>query len=393
MLMSSNDQYDVIVVGAGPAGSMTAKVAAENGLSVLLIEEHKKIGEPLQCGEFMPSSSQMKLLLPNAPNHDKTFFYPDSIIKTKIEKIRIYGPKESFWEFDFDGYVIDRPLFDEYLAKKALEAGAEIITGKRVVDVSLHSVTLSDTTKLNAKVIVGADGPASIVARKLNYPHYQKNPNLFASAVEYQLDNVTVEPNVVEMYFGSKVAPGGYAWIIPKSSNVANVGLGLRATFKKQGHTLFDYLNFFIRNNSFSSSKVKNGNIIRKIAGSVPVGGPLKRTWSTSSLLVGDAAGFVMATNGGGVPTALVGGIAAGEAIESHINDTLSLEYYETLWKKYMGNELENALKLREMMDIAMKRDTLFEKALRLLGTNAMCEIIMCKIPKRLRLIAKILRK
>ena len=390
--MSSKKQYDVIVVGAGPAGSMTAKIVAEKGLSVLPIEEHKKIGEPLQCGEFMPSASQMKLLLPDAPNHDNTFFYPDFVIKTKIDKIRIYGPKESFWEFNFDGYVIDRPLFDEYLSKKAVDAGAEILLGKRVVDVSSHTVTLNDGTKFTAKAIVGADGPTSIVARKLNYPHYQRNPNLFASAVEYQLGDVSVESNTVEMYFGSKVAPGGYAWIIPKSPSVANVGLGLRATFKKPGQTLFDYLNYFINSNSFSSSKVRGGQILKKIAGSIPVGGPLKRTWFSSSLVVGDAAGFVMATNGGGVPTALVGGIAAGEALEKFITESQSLEYYETLWKKYMGRELSNALKLREMTDLVMKNDTLFEKALELLGTNAMCEIIMCKIPRRLNIIAKLLR-
>ncbi|MGQ4832545.1 MAG: geranylgeranyl reductase family protein [Candidatus Asgardarchaeia archaeon] len=382
-------EYDVAIIGGGPAGLTAARFIAEKGYSVVVFEEDYEIGVPLRCGEFLPSKEEItQKLLTRAPEF--LLEYPSKSIMNDTKYMRLYAPNGKAWTFNFSGHVISRHIFDSYLAVHAGNAGSEIKVGARVVQLDGH-IVITKNDKISAKVIVGADGPLSLVARSLNFPHYQNNVREMIYAIEFQMSDINVESDVIEMYFGEDYTPGGYAWIIPKDDDFANVGLGIRMPFVKDKTTLNEFLKRFINKHPVASQKLKKGKVIAKVSGVVPVGGPLQRTYNDFALLVGDAGGFVMASNGGGVPTALISGYSAAEAIDMYLSEqSKTLAVFEELWKKYMGNELGDALYLRKLMDVAMKSDTLMNKVMSLLGENAMADIVRCKVPSKIKSILKL---
>ena len=122
------------------------------------------------------------------------------------------------------------------------------------------------------------------------------------------------------MFFGNQAAPGGYLWVIPRSDSMVNVGFGLRYSHLAGKVSLTRFLNRFIQTNSILAKGTQGAKIESRIGASIPVGGPLHRTYTKRVVLVGDAAGHVMATNGGGIPTALVGGEIAGNVVSKHLH-------------------------------------------------------------------------
>ena len=129
-----NKDFDVIVIGCGPAGSSAAEHAALNGASVLVLERKKVIGEPVACGEFMPLTEELRTMLPLADDLDGIFDIPHHLISRRMDIFRMYSPSGRSWDIPFQGYTTDRDRFDKHLADKARIAGAEIITGSLVVD-------------------------------------------------------------------------------------------------------------------------------------------------------------------------------------------------------------------------------------------------------------------
>lgn len=386
-MQNTKDAYDVIVVGGGPAGLSTAIFTAQKGYSVIVLEEHSEIGLPLQCGEYLPTPQEMKDLLPNVPDHDLIFNYPKHVIVNKTRKTQIVGPTNRIYEFELNGYVVNRPLLEKYYLELARKAGAVIKTNSRVSKLTKDGVCLKNGTEIKGAVIVGADGPMSLIAREANLPHYQKSADDFAIGLEYLMEDIDIQPDTVEMYFGSKYAPGGYAWVIPKGPNRANVGFGIRPSYKEKGISIHDLLLRFIRKHPLVANRFSKGKRIKTIIGSIPVGGPLKKTWTDRVIVVGDSAGFVMASNGGGIPTALVGGFAASQAISEFFENGKSLQLYETLWRSYMGKELQDALKIRKIVDLGFRHDRFLGFAMRMVGYKAMNEMVRCRIPGRLKLI------
>ena len=382
-------EYDVAIIGGGPAGLITARYLSEKGYSVILFEEDSEIGVPLRCGEFLPSKEEItKNLLLRAPHF--LFDYPSKSIINNTRYIRLYSPNGKSWTFDFSGHVISRHLFDSYLAVNAGNAGTEIRVGTRVTRLNQHEI-VTKKEKVTAKIIVGADGPLSIVAKSLGFPHYQNVPHEMIYAIEYQMSGIDVESDVIEMYFGEDYTPGGYAWIIPKDDNFANVGLGIRLPFVKDKVTLIEFLRRFINKHPVASSKLRKGRVVAKVGGVVPVGGPLAKTHNDFALLVGDAGGFVMASNGGGVPPALVSGYSAAEAINRYLaGNSTTLSVFEEIWRSYLGQELSDALYLRKLMDLAMKSDKIMNKVMYLLGEKAMADIIRCKVPGKIKTISRL---
>ena len=213
---------DILVVGAGPAGTTTAEHAALGGAEVLVLERRPVIGQPVRCGEFMPDPEELVQIFPQAENVTRLFELPSSLHVLDTDIIRIFSPKMHSWDVKFSGYTTDRDRFDQHLAAKAVSAGAKIMTGQRVVEVRKGYVR-TDSLEIEAKLIVGADGPLSLVGKSFGL---ERSTDL-CPAVTVQAKG-DFEP-VAEMYFGS-VAPGGYAWIIPKVGS-ANVGLGVARRF------------------------------------------------------------------------------------------------------------------------------------------------------------------
>lgn len=157
------NEYDVVVVGAGPAGSSTAKAAARAGLKVLLVDDKIEIGVPCKCGEFVPSLNEMRRLAPNAPNLEEMFDPPANCIVNRTKFIRfVFGDMKEI-TIPFEGIVVDRKSFDKHLANEAARAGADISPKTAINDIDVDKMILSGRDyekriELKAKTIVGADG-------------------------------------------------------------------------------------------------------------------------------------------------------------------------------------------------------------------------------------------
>ncbi|MGY5876766.1 MAG: geranylgeranyl reductase family protein, partial [Candidatus Thorarchaeota archaeon] len=302
--MNSN-KYDVVVVGAGPGGSTTARVTADAGLKTLLLERRHTVGVPVQCGEFLPIPSEVARMFPNCSRAPHLVDVPKSVIRNRCSQLQLVSPRWREYNFKMLSNVIDRAGFDQHLADTSVDAGAELCLSSRVVGrQGQNRIVYSQDGKLSVvdtQVIIGADGPRSLVAKMIgsNYPRPERD---ISASIQYVMTGVDCDSTATSMFFGSHIAPGGYAWIIPRSSSIANVGFGARRPFSSDSVPLRAYLERFIQ----SHPGLRNGSIETRVSASIPVGGPVTSTSVGNVLLVGDAAGHVMSTNGGGIPTALI---------------------------------------------------------------------------------------
>ena len=353
-------EVDVLIIGAGPAGSTTAKYCAGNGLDVLLIDRRREIGYPVQCGEFLPAVKEMYSMFPETSDLEELLTVDSSLVMGRSDSIDLISPKGRVYRVPFEGLTLDRRLFDKHLAKLAVEAGARLETAT-----SMHSIEkgVAATTlgEIKAKVIVGADGPNSRTAREVGL---QRPPARYP-AVACQAEG-TFEP-VVKMYFGS-VAPGGYGWVIPKNKR-ANVGIGFRPDLlKDRPSELFEKFAKKIGVTSFTDVTM----------GFVPQSGPVARTVHGNAMLVGDSAGHVMASNGGGIPIAMIAGRIAGKTIREHLENGIPLDAYDRRWREIMGKPLANSLWTKKLGDLFFPSDRRTEFAMRVLGRRGLARAIRC---------------
>jgi digeranylgeranylglycerophospholipid reductase len=351
---------DVIVVGAGPAGSSAARVAASRGLDVLLLDKRKDIGIPVQCGEFVAVKDEVIRMFPRSEGLDGVDLIPDSIIQRRTSAIKFFTPKSKEYRIPFDGFTVNRDGLDGHLASLAEEEGVELSTNTVVKGLAGNEVRTSRGNH-QAKVTVGADGSRSIVAKSSGL---QPPADLYP-ALTCQVDGEFGSD--LEMYFGS-LAPFGYAWIIPKNK-CANVGLG--ASHRLGNNNIRKLFNKFLMERRFEPRQIAGGL--------VPMSGPVDKTVSGNVLLVGDAAGHVMATNGGGVNTAMICGRIAGECVADTILKDVPLLNYELRWREVVGRPLETAVKTKRLANLFFGSDRRLEFAMWLLGSKRMERAIRCR--------------
>ncbi|MHA1927136.1 MAG: geranylgeranyl reductase family protein [Candidatus Thorarchaeota archaeon] len=381
----TNSKFDVAVVGAGPSGTTAAKILAEAGINTVVIDRRKVVGVPVQCGEFLPTPEEITDLFPNSARASRLVDVDKDLILNQTHSIRLLSPRNRPYEFKLKSNIVDRAKFDQHLAKLAERAGAEIHLDSRVTKLTgSNELTVSARSgkqKIQADVVIGADGPRSLVARTLGL-QYTNESRDFSASVQYVMDNTDFEQDVTQMFFGNQAAPGGYAWIIPKGGSAANVGFGLRFSHLTSRVSLTKFLNRFIRSNPLIAKNTKNAKIVSRVSASIPVGGPLSRTYAKRVLLVGDAAGHIMASNGGGIPTALVCGEIAGLAVKNLLQKNEPLANYESMWKKEIGHQLASSLGTLRVADWVMKSDSVTEVGMRLTGTRYLEDVIRCRFPK-----------
>lgn len=358
--MSEEIKVDVVIVGAGPAGTTTARYAAEAGADVLVLERRAQVGVPVRCGEFMPSVEEMNTMFPGYEGMAELFEVTPDLVSLKLDTTRIYSPKMKRYDLPFSGYTTDRDRLDQYFASQAVKAGADIRTSQKVISVEQGSVRTDELT-VRAKVIVGADGPMSVVAKAAGLPRSKD----LCPAVTTQIKG-DFEP-VCEMYFGT-VAPGGYAWVIPKKG-AANVGLGVSSKFAKG--TVVDYFDQFVKMKGLTAGK-PDGKV-------VPMAMPTKRTVAGQIITVGDAAGQVMAVNGGGIPIARMAGRVAGMAVAGHVLKGTPLREYEDQWRKHLYKPLRTAARTKVLADLCFGSAWRTETAMKVLGPRRMNNLIRCR--------------
>lgn len=356
------ENVDVLVVGSGPAGSTTARYAAENGASVLFIERRAQVGVPVRCGEFMPGMAEIKGMLPNLEDAEPLFDIPEDLRCLDIKGIKLVNPKNKITLLDFDGYTTDRDLFDQYLAKRAVEAGAVLENDRMFIDTD-GNVAKTSKGDIRYKVLVGADGPGSKVARSLGLPR-NRNPY---PAVTAQVKG-DFEPYMY-MFFGD-LAPGAYSWIIPKNGR-ANVGVGFAPRFADG--TLSEYFDRFAEKRGFTDHSKLEGKF-------VPSEGPIPQTVSGNAMVVGDAAGQVISVNGGGIPLAMIAGRICGRVAAENIRSGSPLSTYDTEWRHIMEKPLKTAAFNKKLADtFAFRSEATTRMCMAMLGKRRMGNLIRCK--------------
>jgi len=344
-------ETEILVIGAGPAGSSTAKHAALNGAEVILMDKKSEIGAPKRCAEGVSKEGLSKLGIE-----------PNSRWVTKeLSGVRLISPngtdvwmKEDQVKLPEAGYILERKVFDKFMAMEAARAGATIMIktlarGMRKDNngyiVSCES--MGEDFEINAKIVVGADGPESRVGRWGGLKTAVKPKNM-ESGIQFEMVGVEMDdPDCIEFYFGS-VAPGGYAWIFPKGDDIANVGLGIISTYTDK--TAYEHLLEFVKN----CPATKNAQPVELNIGGDPVGGMIKNLVKDHIMIVGDAAGHVNPLTGGGIITALEAGIYAGEVAAAAVKDEdyseKRLMEYQEKCKNEIGNSFDKYLKTKDYM-------------------------------------------
>ena len=337
--------YDLIVVGAGPAGSWTAKYAAENGASVLMLEKDREVGLPVRCAEGVAEKSLKDLV-----------DVRESWIAQVITGGRLISPNGTeITAFpDERGYILHRKVFDADLAKMAAEAGAEVVTKAyvksliqedgRIAGVQVEH--LGKSYDIHCKIVIGADGVESRVGRwaglKVHIP-----PSEMESCAQMTLANIDIHASDVYFFFGDAVAPGGYLWIFPKGERTANVGLGISGIYSKKKKAI-DYLREFV------DRKFPDASILTLVAGGVPTCPQPKEIVADGVILVGDAARQTNPISGGGIINAMIAGKIAGEvaakAIKKGDVSAKQLQPYAKQFYKAEGKVNDLSYKLKKVI-------------------------------------------
>jgi len=378
---------DLAVAGAGPGGLYAALEALKRGLSVYIFDKKTVVGAPVKCGEYFPVRREMQSLLPSAGEYMHVFDVPQTAINNTCKTLRMISPRGREYEFDFEAFILDRTILEQHMAREVEKLGG-MIQLRTVVDLFTEDETISlgpsKAEGVRAKVVVAADGFPSKVAKSAGIlTDDYMTPNNIAINYEYLMTGLSVDQSVTEMYMGTQFAPGGYGWIIPKGNRSANVGIGIRTTYSKKNDGR-SYLKFFLDECPLSKSKLEGGKLGPMIADVLPVDGPLPRTCSEQVIAVGDAAGMVMPTNGGGIATAMISGEIAGQVAADHVQYGVPLTRYESIWKEVMGKEMRVSTHLRRLADHFMGNDFIFHLLLGVLGTKGIKDVITCRTPKGL---------
>ncbi|MCI4330322.1 MAG: NAD(P)/FAD-dependent oxidoreductase [Thermoplasmata archaeon] len=333
---------DVLVVGAGPAGAMTAKWAAKHGAKVLMIEKRQEIGSPVRCGEGMSKDWLNEVEIKPSTRW----------INVEVEGARIFSPSEKVLEINERhagnevGYVVERDAFDKQLAIDAGNAGAEILLKTAATGVlkengkivGVRAKQFGEPFEIRAPVTIGADGFESQIGRWAGIPTNLALRDM-DSCLQYRMTNVDCDVRYCDFYLG-KVAPGGYVWIFPKADGLANVGIGVQLSQIRGMAEARKYLDAWIEKHPGYSK----GKKIDVVGGGVSISPPLKQTVTDGFMLVGDAARMIDPLTGGGIANGCIAGKICGEvASKAAAAGTPTKEFfqeYERRWRARLEEKL-----------------------------------------------------
>ncbi|MFH0735181.1 MAG: NAD(P)/FAD-dependent oxidoreductase [bacterium] len=325
-----NNEYDVVIVGAGPAGTTAGRFAASKGASVLILEKDRDVGYPVRCGEAISLGGMKEFIEPN-----------EKFIAAHINKFSLTSPDktEVILPLEEEGFVLERRVFDYELARLAANLGVKIITRAYVYGLIKENDKIAGVKfqyngndyQVKAKIVIGADGVESRVGRWGGLNTYTDFRDM-ESCVQVTAANIEIDPNTLYFYLGSEFAPNGYLWVFPKGEKSANIGLGVSGMIGKK-KSASAYLDDFLLN------YFPNASILTKIAGGVPCATTYKQISAPGLMLVGDAAHQVNPLSGGGIASGMIGGKIAGLIVADAIKDNnldLILSY-DKAWDNRLG--------------------------------------------------------
>ncbi len=332
---------------------MAGEYAAKKGAKVIVIDRKKEIGSPVRCAEGLGAMNFELIGMEPSPEFVLNTVNKVTIISPKGRRLEIAIP---YKEFSLN--ILDRAGFEKALANRLNESGGETLLGTTVTGLikkeNRFAGVKTTSGDINARIIIGADGVESRIARWSGLGKRLRLNEIFTSAQHMLVDMEDIMDSV-EIHFGTKFAPGGYAWVFPKGKNEANLGLGVLASSGKKPIELLK---------KFKEARAKNAHSTRLIAGCIPSTLPLSKTVKDNIMLVGDAARQTNAVSGGGIANALIAGRAAGETAGKVAAENLQishLEDYERLWRNELEKTLTKNFKQKKFMESDDKMERLFK--------------------------------
>jgi len=308
----------ISIIGAGPIGNYAAVLLAQQGHAVHIYEDHDTVGTPIQCTGLMTISLN-DVFTPSA-----------EYITNSTESIEVTAPNQSTFQIKSKEYIVHRTQFDQYLAKQAQQAGAQLHTSHRFVERKNNKIVIKDTKsnklkEIETDVLIGADGATSTVSKLLNPTKQRK----YCVGIQARVSGA-FNPKQYTVYFDNDISPGFFAWIVPENNKTARVGLkGTSTNFQT-----------FIDKHGFKKIEMQ--------AGPIPIYDPSYVTESQENnlkmYLIGDAATQVKATTAGGI----IPGLKAAQCLADAIKNNDS---YTKRWKKKIGKDLWLHLKIRNALD------------------------------------------
>ncbi len=321
--------HDVLVVGGGPVGSMTAAMMAGAGLDVILVEEHREIGCPMDCSGILGVEAFDRFALPR-----------ESVVGElrKASMVSPSGLRVDFATKRSVAYVLNRTYFDQLLASLAVSRGAKLRLGSRVCRIEPNSngvearvVGRQQAVSLQARAVVLAAGVHYQLQRQLGMG--EPGELVMTAQTEVQVR----QSDAVELYFGQEFGRGSFVWYVPfdrDSLPMARVGILTYGGAREK-------LRSFLKRPQIAERLQKENPPIRGSA--IPIR-PLQHTSLSRVLAAGDAAGFAKPTTGGGIYYGLISAHLAAETIIGAFNrgdfSAQSFAIYDRRWKRELGREL-----------------------------------------------------
>ena len=328
---------NTIILGGGLAGLSTALHI--NKGKTLILEKKKQTGQPVLCAEGIGSHVLKQLNIKPETEY----------VANTIQKIRITFPNNKTKTIQLKhlkGYILHRDKFEQYLARECIKKGVTIRNNAKFLkyDQKQRHVIydyggIQYITKTN--IVVDATGIQACVGKNIGMNLKLKKEDI-CTCIQKTIQDNNINDDVIQLYLGKQIAPGGYAWVFPKGNHIANVGLGITKNQNRLQYYMQNLLNYL---------SLKPEKTLKEFRSCVPLSMPAEHIVKNNVLLVGDAARFVNAATGAGIGYSYKSGQIAGECITQYNNGwSKTLQNYEEIMKQTLYPRLIHAYRMKQKL-------------------------------------------